>query len=377
MCDISMRFTVTACAAALICGGSFAADDGPTIPFIDLRGWNGLLADRYSRVETAKEWREALESVGFAAITNHGLPRPVRDALASSAKKFFNQSKEEKLACSTSQRYGGGGYTAMGQEAVTRTLSAGESPPADLVESFVFLPATIAAAPSVASKDYTVAELEAMSDEELDAIDAADESEPGGAQKELLEDARVYWKHMENLVQVLHGLSAHALGVWPNVLEDLYQPAPAYALRLAHYPPIQNEQTCADGHAAGSAGDSAGAKPGECEMAAEGRMRYGAHTDYQGLTVLFPDPDQPGLEVLFPDGKWRSVFEGVAEQNALVVNIGDLWQRMTNDKWKSTVCCYLTVTRRVCVEGGRLLCFVTKTCFCLPYLPRLFCTSLF
>jgi isopenicillin N synthase-like dioxygenase len=66
---------------------------------------------------------------------------------------------------------------------------------------------------------------------------------------------------------------------------------------------------------------------------APGQMRMGAHTDYGVVTVLHADP-VPGLEVVGPDEAWHPV---VPRPGALLVNLGDLTARWTNDRWRSTL----------------------------------------
>ena len=41
--------------------------------------------------------------------------------------------------------------------------------------------------------------------------------------------------------------------------------------------------------------------------AADGAMRYGAHTDYTGFTILRQDPTVHGLEAQTRDGSWHPV----------------------------------------------------------------------
>ena len=97
---------------------------------------------------------------------------------------------------------------------------------------------------------------------------------------------------------------------------------PAVALRLASYPPCSPDPDCpADNISAG--------------------LRYGAHTDYTGFTILWPDPHIGGLEVFIPDsssaseqGQWVAC---PPRPGAFVVNAGDLIQRWTNDHWVSNL----------------------------------------
>lgn len=66
-----------------------------------------------------------------------------------------------------------------------------------------------------------------------------------------------------------------------------------------------------------------------------GQLRAGAHSDFGSLTVLLPPAEGGmGLEVQTPDGNFVPVDP---PPDAYVVNIGDLMQQWTNDRWVSTV----------------------------------------
>lgn len=67
----------------------------------------------------------------------------------------------------------------------------------------------------------------------------------------------------------------------------------------------------------------------------EGQLRAGAHSDFGSLTVLLPPEEGgTGLEVQTPDGSFVAVEP---PSDAYVINIGDLMQQWTNDRWVSTV----------------------------------------
>lgn len=63
------------------------------------------------------------------------------------------------------------------------------------------------------------------------------------------------------------------------------------------------------------------------------QMRIGEHSDYGTITLLWQINDVPGLEVQDLKGKWHPVPYA---KNGVVVNIGDLLQRWTNDYFVST-----------------------------------------
>jgi len=59
----------------------------------------------------------------------------------------------------------------------------------------------------------------------------------------------------------------------------------------------------------------------------------GEHTDYGIVTVLWAD-QVAGLQVLGRDGGWHDVQPA---DGALLINLGDLMARWTNDRWTSTL----------------------------------------
>jgi isopenicillin N synthase-like dioxygenase len=77
-------------------------------------------------------------------------------------------------------------------------------------------------------------------------------------------------------------------------------------MRLLHYPPIEGE-------------------PGS-------HVRAGAHEDINTITLLL-GAEEAGLELLTSDGRWIAVSPKPGE---LVVNIGDMLQRLTNGRLRST-----------------------------------------
>lgn len=60
------------------------------------------------------------------------------------------------------------------------------------------------------------------------------------------------------------------------------------------------------------------------------KMGIGEHTDHGFLTLLFQD--SPGLEFLHPDGSWMLV---PPRADCIVVNIGDMFDRMTGGRFVS------------------------------------------
>eukprot|EP00667_Euglena_gracilis_P015481 EG_transcript_16113 len=242
----------------------------PGIPVIDLSLWRsgGPGAEAVVRA-----WDAAFRAAGFAVVTGHGVDVMALKRLQVEVAAFFRQPTEAKMACCLHRGYGAGGYVAAGVEAVARSKGGQAAP--DPVESFVFKSETDAAAYAPLGPEFAAA-------------------------------VRAYWAEMRRLLLDVLRLSACALGLEPDFFLPSHTPGDL-TLRLAHYSAVPS----------GATGDRGV------------RLRYGAHTDYTGFTLLFTDG--PGLEVDF-DGQWLPV-PVMAE--AFVVNAGDLIAQWTNDVWKS------------------------------------------
>ena len=116
-----------------------------------------------------------------------------------------------------------------------------------------------------------------------------------------------------NSVRIADDLTLRILGKFDTILEcgttlvDAHQ-NPYNTTRVIHYPaytgPLEKKQ-----------------------------MRIGEHSDYGTITLLWQINDVPGLEVQDLGGTWHPVPYA---EDGVVVNIGDLLQRWTNDYFVST-----------------------------------------
>jgi isopenicillin N synthase-like dioxygenase len=84
-----------------------------------------------------------------------------------------------------------------------------------------------------------------------------------------------------------------------------------------------------------------------------GQLRSGAHTDYGVITILgIQEKGVPGgLQVRMKDGSWADV---IAPADSLVINIGDLMMRWTNDFWLSNVHRVVNPSTDTAMESGRI-----------------------
>ena len=64
------------------------------------------------------------------------------------------------------------------------------------------------------------------------------------------------------------------------------------------------------------------------------QLRCGEHSDFGSLTILAVGDGESGLEVKTRDGNWTAT---TSERGHFIVNIGDMMQRWTNDRWRSNL----------------------------------------
>jgi len=114
--------------------------------------------------------------------------------------------------------------------------------------------------------------------------------------------------------ELLGALSVN-LGMPEDYLESGFGPEHSSFLRLNHYPPCPEP-----------------ARPVGLNPATGGHLGVNHHTDAGALTILLQDR-QPGLEV-FRHGRWHLVEP---REGALVVNIGDIVQVWSNDRYRASL----------------------------------------
>ena len=259
------------------------------VPIIDISAFR--TGDAQARAAVARLWAQAFETIGFATLVGHGIPESLLDEIHTLALQFFDQPLDEKMRCSFRPEKTGQGYVPMGVEAVARTLADEKAPP-DICEALTFTG------------------LEWEREMPHNPVDQALFRRNRWPQQPPHFHARLseYFDHVYGLGQTLMRLSAPALDLPDGYFEPYYDRM-ASSLRLVHY-------------------------PDQADDPLPGQLRYGAHTDYTGFTILRQDNAPGGLQVLTPDNEWVDV---PPIPGALVINAGDLLARWTNDRWKSNV----------------------------------------
>ena len=251
------------------------------------------------RAAIAQAFDGAFRTAGFCYLTGyeHLLPEATIDALRAQSTAFFALPAAEK---EKSRVDGEIGYLGPGAENIAASAGAASAQP-DLVES-LNLPAYQEPAWHVSA-----AEAECPWRDEAWLPTAAFRAA-----------AVAYFGGVNRVMTELYSLAELALELPPSTLGAAFE-HPGTLLRLAWYPPCDDAQ---------------GAEGAEGAEGGAGRLRYGAHTDFDGFTILQRGEEQRGgLEVQMPGGEWAAV---AAPPGTLTINIGDLLQRWTNDRWKST-----------------------------------------
>jgi isopenicillin N synthase-like dioxygenase len=257
---------------------------GP-VPLIDIGAYTSGTA---ASTRLARQVDEACRELGFLIIANHGLDESVVQACWDQSTRFFDSDplvRDSARAPNAGHPYGYHGFAA---EALAGSL--GDETPPDLKETFNVGPLEqpLGLDPDSAAFAY--------------AANHWPEGEP--AFRQALE---AYYRALGHLADRVLEVFAAALGLDARYFVDFFR-RPMSALRVINYP----EQA---------------APP------APGQLRAGAHTDYGTLTLLMQQEGIRGLQV-FSRGAWHDV---PAVPGTLVVNIGDLMARWTNDRWVSTL----------------------------------------
>ncbi|MFN3528614.1 MAG: isopenicillin N synthase family dioxygenase [Bacteroidia bacterium] len=246
------------------------------IPSIDLHDF--VFGDAQKRAAFVKALGEAYETVGFVAVKNHGLSDELSADLYAQVKAFFklpaNVKQQYEIAGLAGQR----GYTGFGKEHAKGRNTG------DLKEFFQFGQEVTDGDPVKAEypDNVQVAELPAFNDR---AIAAYKTLETAG-------------RHMLRAIALF-------LGIGENYFDDKIHNGNSI-LRAIHYGPITNE-------------------PKDAVRAAE-------HEDINLITLLM-GASADGLQILNKNNEWVAV---TALPEQVVVNVGDMLQRLTNNRLRST-----------------------------------------
>ncbi len=249
------------------------------IPRLDLETYiNGSFAQRK---QFSEDIGRAFNETGFVTITNHGLSNELIDQLYAQVKELFALPTDVKLNYEIPGLAGQRGYTGKLKE-----TAKGFTVP-DLKEFWQI--------------GQTVTDGDPVKNEYPENIYLSELPVFNIITREIyqrLETAGIY------LLQAI----AVYLGLPEDYFDDKVHNGNSI-LRTLHYFPISDPD----------------ALPADA-------VRAGAHEDINLITLLI-GASADGLEVLTRDGNW---FPVKAHGKDLVVNVGDMLQRFTNNKLKST-----------------------------------------
>ena len=239
------------------------------------------------REKRAKRLDQICRESGFLVLEGHGVSEKIRQTVWQACRSFFDQSHEAKIKLTPNH---GDPYGYLGPNAEALAASKGEETPPDLKESFNGGPA------------HVPADLK-----DADALSFCFAPTPFPDLPGFESAWRSYYDAMEALAHRVMRAFAAALGK-PEDFFDAYIDEPISALRALNYPETRDRPE-------------------------DKQQRAGAHTDYGSLTILWPQPGSRGLQIKQGDA-WIDV---PAPEGAFVVNIGDLMERWTSDRWVSTL----------------------------------------
>ena len=293
------------------------------LPTVDMNDW--LHGGSKAREAISSAFDQAFQQFGFCNVRGFEelLPQAVIDEARKQAKGFFALPLEEKRRLAHVD--GVVGYLGPGDETVSESAGSGaNAAQPDPVESLNL--------PAYQEEGHNWRAAEAEAECPWKAAPYLPTSPAG-----LPAAALAYFAGATRLMAELMELMESALNLPPHHMHKPFE-KPGTLLRFAYYPPV---------------GRKAGAKPagkGSAKAAAKGSakaaskagtpanpaLRYGEHTDYDGFTILQREGDEGGdnggLEIEMPDGTWAQV---PALAGMLTINIGDLFARWTNDRWRA------------------------------------------
>jgi isopenicillin N synthase-like dioxygenase len=247
------------------------------IPSVDLRDF--LSDDPVRKQKFVNEIGKAYSEIGFVALKGHFLDDQLVYELYAEVRNFFNLPVETKLKYEIPGIGGQRGYVSFGKEHA-KGRSAG-----DLKEFWHF--------------GQYVSEGSKYAGEYPDNVEVEELPKFNTVGKEaykMLEKTGVY---------VLRALALY-LGL-DEFYFDKYIKDGNSILRPIHYPPITDEPKDA--------------------------VRAAAHGDINLITLLMGAQGK-GLQVQNHNGDW---IDAMAEPDELMINVGDMLSRHTNNKLKSTI----------------------------------------
>lgn len=246
-----------------------------SIPVVDLADF--LSGNRESKAAFVQQLGKAYEEVGFVAVKNHGLSDELIDDLYKHTQQFFSLPLAHKKAYEIPALAGQRGYTSFGKE-----HAKGSDAP-DLKEF------------------YQYGQVPRGNFNEEEYPPNVPVAEVTGFNASFERAYRTFEQSGKSLLQAI----ALYLGLDEYYFDD-YVFNGNSILRAIHYPPITSEPKNA--------------------------IRSEQHEDINLITLLI-GASADGLQILTKQGDWVGV---TSLPGQIVVNVGDMLQRLTNNRLRST-----------------------------------------
>jgi isopenicillin N synthase-like dioxygenase len=259
------------------------------VPSVDLRPF--ISGDGDGKRAVAGAIACACEEIGFFKIRGHGVSQALVEQAFATADAFFANPQEVKDRFRPPTSASARGYHALRTKNLAKTL--GYDNPPDLREQFYIGPLV-----SRAAEFAHIPGAAALYAENI-------WPDAPAAYREVFTAA---YRALEGLGSTLMRVFAVALDIDERFFDDKID-RHFSTLPVNHYPepdgdPLPNQ------------------------------IRAGEHTDFGSLTILAVSQRAGGLQVKLRDGAWLDV---TAEPDEFIVNIADMMQRWTNDRWLSNV----------------------------------------
>lgn len=247
-----------------------------TIPVVDLSQF--ISGSESQRRDFVQQLGEAFHEVGFVGVVNHRIPQSLVDEFYASARAFFSLPQDIKSKYEIASLNGQRGYTSFGKEHAKHT----DVP--DLKEFYQIGQEVPENHPD--KKDY-----------------------PPNIHVEEHPDFTNLGMQLFKAFEYSGSELLRAIALHLNLDEEYFQDQIHHGnsiLRAIHYPPITREPASA--------------------------IRAEQHEDINLITLLV-GASAGGLELLSKQDEWLPI---VPEEDEIVVNVGDMLQRLTNNYLKST-----------------------------------------
>ncbi len=229
--------------------------------------------------EVAEELGRSFEEYGFAVIRDHGISADLIARAEALSKAFFALPDETKRAYHIPGGGGARGYTPFGTE---RAKNA---------------------------RVHDLKEFWHVGRELREGHPLAQYMAPNLWPSEVPE-FRETFEALYTAFEKAGGSVLEAIALHLGLPREWFAPTVEdgnSVMRLLHYPPLEGKE-------------------------AEGAIRAAAHGDINTITLLL-GAEEAGLELLTANGEWEAIE---VPEGALVVNIGDMLDRLTNGKLRST-----------------------------------------